>query len=105
MRSLLSAPPAAQFAVCAVAAICLLVCSQTSRPQVPTVLYTAPHAEVAPFSRVWNPDTNDDYTPKEFAKEGGENLVYDDLCGPDGSKCPELPAFNGEDYFDGQALG
>ena len=36
-----------------------------------TVLYTAAHLDVAPFQRVWNPDTNNDYTAKEFAEGPG----------------------------------
>jgi hypothetical protein len=74
----------------------------------PSVLYTAPHAEMAPFQRVWNPDTRSDYTIPDFSKES-DGLDGDDgektLCGEDGSKCPELPAFNGEDYFDSKPIG
>ena len=74
----------------------------------PTVLYTAPHAEVAPFQRVWNPDTNNDYTVDDFAKDSDsdeDGVVTDDLCGPDGTNCPELPAFGGEDYFSNTPVG
>lgn len=31
--------------------------------------------------------------------------AQDELCGPDGKGCPELPAFNGEDYFDDKPVG
>ncbi|KAJ1494548.1 hypothetical protein T484DRAFT_2470355 [Baffinella frigidus] len=80
---------------------------QSRRQGRPTVLYTAAHSEVAPFQRVWNPDTNNDYTEKEFASEDHKNdPVMDTLCGTDGTKCPELPAFNGEDYFEaGKPIG
>jgi hypothetical protein len=73
------------------------------------ILYTAPHAEMAPFQRVWNPDTNSDYSISDFSKEPDGVDDDDDsekkLCGEDGSKCPELPAFNGEDYFDSKPIG
>eukprot|EP00961_Rhodomonas_salina_P118252 1591320-Rhodomonas_salina.3 len=75
----------------------------------PVVLYTAAHAEVAPFSRVWNPDTNNPHMNDEFAvddKKGDrDEIIVDSLCGTDGSKCPELPAFNGEDYFSSKPIG
>jgi len=69
-------------------------------------MYTAPHSEVAPFQRVWNPDTNNDYTEKDFAGgDGDEGPVKDELCGTNGDDCPELPAFNGEDYFNDKPIG
>ncbi|MGB1597899.1 MAG: hypothetical protein ACPIOQ_34405, partial [Promethearchaeia archaeon] len=68
-----------------------------------TQLYTSPHAEVAPFSRVWNPDTNNVYEdPDDWPSppRGGSGITKDELCGNNGDECPELPSFNGEDYFD-----
>uniref|UniRef100_A0A7S4P8Y3 PA14 domain-containing protein n=1 Tax=Guillardia theta TaxID=55529 RepID=A0A7S4P8Y3_GUITH len=76
-----------------------------------SVLYTAPHSEVAPFQRVWNPDTNNVYEdPNEWPTGPGWNSdddepAQDKLCGSDGSDCPEIPAFNGEDYFDDKPIG
>ncbi len=93
------------------AALCLLLIfngfdenSQTY----PDVLYTAPHAEMAPFQRVWNPDTRSDYSTPDFSKESDGSDDHDGdktLCGEDGSKCPKLPAFQGEDYFDSKPIG
>lgn len=47
-----------------------------------TELFTAPHAEVAPFSRVWNPDTNSVYEdaddwPAESADD--DTITKDEL--------------------------
>ena len=73
-----------------------------------TQLYTSPHAEVAPFSRVWNPDTNNVYEdPDDWPSppRGGSGITKDELCGNNGDECPELPSFNGEDYFDDKPLG
>jgi hypothetical protein len=70
-----------------------------------TVLYTSPHSEVAPFQRVWNPDTNNAYAIDEFPEKPSGPDPVESLCGVDGTKCPELPAFNGEDYFDEKPLG
>lgn len=75
------------------------------------VLYTAPHAEVATFQRVWNPDTNSDYSLKDFEKdsefddesEADKDTVFS--CGEEGSNCPEVPAFGGENYFDSKPIG
>ncbi len=69
------------------------------------MLYTSPHSEVAPFQRVWNPDTNNAYPIDEFPEKPEAADPVESLCGLDGSKCPELPAFNGEDYFDEKPLG
>ncbi len=47
-----------------------------------TELFTAPHAEVAPFQRVWNPDTDNGHAIDEFAHdedEGGEDDVKPDM--------------------------
>eukprot|EP00287_Rhodomonas_sp_CCMP768_P015362 CAMPEP_0196758586 /NCGR_PEP_ID=MMETSP1091-20130531/104265_1 /TAXON_ID=302021 /ORGANISM="Rhodomonas sp., Strain CCMP768" /LENGTH=187 /DNA_ID=CAMNT_0042107415 /DNA_START=13 /DNA_END=576 /DNA_ORIENTATION=+ len=72
----------------------------------PVELFTDPHAEVAPFQRVWNPDTDNAHTVKDLSSERSESkIIFDDLCGIDGSKCPELPAFNGEDYFSSTPIG
>ena len=73
----------------------------------PVVLYTAPHGEMAPFQSVWNPDTNSDYTPKDFSMDEDDSKDDGDkfLCGDDGRKCPEVPSFNGEDYFDSKPIG
>jgi hypothetical protein len=74
----------------------------------PTILYTASHSEMAPFQRVWNPDTRSDYSLAEFSKDDSEAKDDDEiavLCGEDGSKCPEVPAFKGEDYFDSKPIG
>ena len=77
------------------------------RKMYPDVLYTAPHAEMAPFQRVWNPDTRSYFSVPDFSKESDEadDKGEKNLCGVDGSKCPELPAFNGEDYFDSKPIG
>jgi hypothetical protein len=73
------------------------------------VLYTAPHAEFAPFQRVWNPDTNNDYSVQDFSDDEGDEdsgIVTDDVAGDDGKfKDVEVPAFNGEDYFDAKPIG
>lgn len=73
-----------------------------------TELYTAPHSEVAPFQRVWNPDTNNVYEdPNDWPKESDDDdtITKDTLCGENGDECPEIPAFSGEDYFDDKPLG
>ena len=47
-----------------------------------TELYTAPHSEVAPFQRVWNPDTNNVYEdPDDWPKESDDDdtLTKDEL--------------------------
>ena len=73
------------------------------------VLYTAPHADIAPFQRVWNPDTNNDYTEKEFSNDDGDGddgIVTDEISGEDGKFTGvNVPAFNGEDYFDDKPIG
>ncbi len=77
----------------------------------PTILITASHSEMAPFQRVWNPDTNSDYSRPEFGREDDDSDSNEDdqnlaePCGVDGSKCGEIPAFNGEDYFDSKPIG
>jgi hypothetical protein len=75
----------------------------------PNVLFTAPHAEFAPFQRVWNPDTNNDYSVQDFSSDEGDEdsgIVTDDIAGDDGKfKDVEVPAFNGEDYFDAKPIG
>jgi hypothetical protein len=38
-------------------------------------------------------------------KDSPDDIKEDELCGTDGKHCPELPAFNGEDYFDDKPLG
>jgi len=79
-----------------------------SLPPRTTELYTAPHSEVAPFQRVWNPDTNNVYEdPDDWPKESDDDdtITKDELCGSNGDECPELPSFNGEDYFDDKPLG
>ena len=95
------------FAVCAV--VLINMSRATARLRSPTVLYTAPHAEFATFQRVWNPDSNSDYSLKDFSKESDDDSDADQdvafLCGEDGSKCPEVPAFGGEDYFDQKPIG
>ncbi len=72
----------------------------------PVELITAPHADFATFQRVWNPDTNSDYSPKDFSEDGDEadSDVQSD-CGEDGKGCPEVPSFGGEDYFDSKPIG
>jgi hypothetical protein len=74
-----------------------------------TALYTAPHSEMAPFQRVWNPDTNSDYSVADFSRDEADDEPNDDsdveLCGKDGSNCPQVPAFKGEDYFDSKPIG
>jgi hypothetical protein len=78
------------------------------RAVIPTVLYTASHSEMAPFQRVWNPDTRSDYSIPDFTKDSdaeeddGDSVA---LCGDDGSKCPKVPAFRGEEYFDSKPIG
>jgi len=54
-----------------------------------TELFTAPHAEVAPFSRVWNPDTNSVYEdPNDWPTESDDDdtITKDELyvsrCSP-----------------------
>lgn len=85
--------------------VCLVALGVYVKPR-SVVMYTAPHSEVAPFQRVWNPDTNNDYTEKDFAGgDGDEGPVKDELCGTNGDDCPELPAFNGEDYFNDKPIG
>jgi hypothetical protein len=73
------------------------------------VLYTAPHAEFAPFQRVWNPDTNNDYSVQDFSGDEGDDdsgIITDDIAGDDGKfRDVEVPAFNGEDYFDAKPIG
>jgi hypothetical protein len=55
---------------------------------------------------VWNPDTNNVYEdPNDWPKADDEGIVKDELCGEHGDECPEVPAFNGEDYFDDKPLG
>ncbi len=47
-----------------------------------TELYTAPHSEVAPFQRVWNPDTNSVYEdPDDWPKESDDEdtITKDEL--------------------------
>ena len=47
-----------------------------------TELYTAPHSEVAPFQRVWNPDTNNVYEdPDDWPKESDDDdtITKDEL--------------------------
>ena len=87
--------------------VCLLALSGMQTLPEEVVLYTAPHSEVAPFQRVWNPDTNNDYTDDPFASDAEDDAapVKDELCGNNGDDCPELPAFNGEDYFDDTPIG
>lgn len=73
-----------------------------------TKLYTAPHSEVAPFQRVWNPDTNNVYEdPNDWPNESDDDdtITKDELCGNNGDECPEIPSFNGEDYFDDKPIG
>ena len=86
--------------------VCLVALGVYVQPSA-VALYTAPHSEVAPFQRVWNPDTNNDYTVKDFASDASEDdgPVQDELCGSNGDDCPELPAFNGEDIFDDKPIG
>eukprot|EP00961_Rhodomonas_salina_P112371 1512196-Rhodomonas_salina.2 len=65
-------------ALLGVAAVSLLVsCAWllTGNSDSATVLYTNPHAEVAPFQRVWNPDTNNAYTIDEFAGDDKEDDI------------------------------
>jgi hypothetical protein len=75
----------------------------------PVELYTAPHAEIAPFQRVWNPDTNNYYSSEDFSSDGSDGIENSDLdsplCGLDGNNCPEIPAFGGEDYFNNKPIG
>ena len=73
-----------------------------------TILFTAPHAEFAPFQRVWNPDSNNDYTEKDFSREDEDKdeISTDDVAGADGKYSEvNIPAFNGEDYFDDKPIG
>ena len=48
-----------------------------------TKLYTQPHAEVAPFQRVWNPDTNSVYEdPNDWPggdADDDEGITKDEL--------------------------
>ena len=94
-----------------IAAVCLFTVLKgfsDSREAYTDILYTAPHAEMAPFQRVWNPDTNSDYSITDFSKEPDgfdDDRGEEKLCGEDGSKCPELPAFDGEEYFDSKPIG
>ena len=64
---------------------CLMFCVV----QRTTELFTAPHAEVAPFSRVWNPDTNSVYEdPNDWPTESDDDdtITKDELyvsrCSP-----------------------
>ena len=75
-----------------------------------TVLYTAPHAEFAPFQRIWNPpeSPNDDEAQRDSGDEGNgdDEIVTDDIAGEDGKYSDvNIPAFNGEDYFDNTPIG
>eukprot|EP00802_Teleaulax_amphioxeia_P023057 Tamp_23582.p1 GENE.Tamp_23582~~Tamp_23582.p1 ORF type:complete len:314 (+),score=79.69 Tamp_23582:3-944(+) len=106
LRGRTGAPAAVALLACSVV-LGLIVAARTQRR---AVLYTAAHAEVAPFQRIWNPDTNSDYTPRAFEggdrDEGGVGL-HDTLCGQslEQDDCPEVPAFSGEDYFDEKQIG
>lgn len=84
---------------------CLITFQVRYQPAARTVLYTSAHSEVAPFQRVWNPDSNNAHVVDEFPEKSVDFEPLDSLCGLDGSKCPEVPAFNGEDYFDEKPLG
>jgi hypothetical protein len=89
-------------------AFLVLNLNKTRNAAIPTILYTASHSEMAPFQRVWNPDTNSDYSLADFSKDDDDAKDDDSLvvlCGEDGSKCPKIPAFSGEDYFDSKPIG
>ena len=71
-----------------------------------TVLYTSPHSEVAPFARVWNPDTNNaSPNEEEVAMQTALDKEEEDTGLPDVADADgEIPAFSGEDYFTSKPL-
>ena len=83
---------------------CALIAVRPATPQ-PTVLYLSPHAEIAPFSRSWDPSRTIKVEDDEWARRQESGPVKDELCGNNGDDCPDIPAFNGEDYFDDKPLG